>query len=285
MKPFAIIMVLLVVLVGSNSLFVVNEREFAILFQFGATKRSDFQPGIHFKLPFIQNVVKFDKRLLTADTEPQRYLTSEKKDVLVDFYVKWRIADVAKFYATTQGDETRATQRLSPIVRQAVGKAINERTLQEVVGARANVIDQVVKGANEASSDLGIAIADVRIVRVDLPDEISISVFNRMRASRLQVANDLRATGQESAETIRADADRQRQVLMAEALRDSAKIRGDGDAQAAAIYAKAFEGDAEFYSFYRSLEAYRESFRNKDGVLVLDPNSEFFRYFGEGRGQ
>ena len=282
MKPFVIFLALIVALLTSTSMFTVRENEYAVLFQFGAIQRVDYAPGLHFKLPFVQNVVKFERRLLTVDSEPERYLTSERKDVIVDFYAKWRIADVAKFYGAFQGDEALARQRLLQIVREPLRQAFQQRKLQEVVSGRGDLIAQVVKASDTAAQGLGIAVVDVRMIRIDLPDEVSESVFRRMRAERQQVANDLRALGQEASETIRSDADRQRQVLLAEAQRDSSKVRGDGDARAAALYAKAFSGDAEFYAFYRSLEAYRESFRNKDGVMVLDKDSEFFQYFGDG---
>lgn len=281
MKPFFLIVVLGLLVVLGNSLFTVNERELAVLFQFGAVQRTDFGPGIHWKMPFVQNVRKFDRRLLTLDSEPERYLTSERKDVIVDFFVKWRISDVSRFYTATQGDEAQGNARLTPIVREALRKAFNERKLQELVSGRIDVIQQVAKSADEAARDLGISVRDVRIIRIDLPDEVSESVFRRMRAERQKVANDLRAKGQEAAETIRSEADRQRQVLLAIAQRDAAKARGDGEAQAARIYAQAYQANPEFYAFYRSLEAYRESFKNKDGILVLDPKSEFFEYFGK----
>jgi membrane protease subunit HflC len=282
MRPAAIIVALVAALLLSSSVFVVNERELAVLFQFGAVQRTDFAPGLHFKLPLVQNVRKYDRRILTVDTEPERYLTSEKKDVFVDFFVKWKIADVGKFYTATAGDELLAAQRLSPIVRASLRQEISERKLQEVLSGRGDVIGAVIAKADEALVDLGVDVVDVRIVRIDLPDNVSESVYRRMRAERTKVANDLRATGQEAAETIRAEADRQRQVILAEAQRDSQTARGTGDAKAAEIYAKAYGRDAEFYAFYRSLEAYRQSFRDKDGVLVLDPDSEFFQYFGEG---
>jgi modulator of FtsH protease HflC len=283
MRTVGIVIALVAALLLSTSVFVVNEREHAVLFQFGAVQDRRFEPGLHFKLPFFQNVRKFDRRILTLDSQPERYLTSEKKDVFVDFFVKWRIADVRSFYTATSGDEAIANQRLSPIVRQALGKAFNERTLGDVVsGARADVADIILKSTKNAVADLGIEMVDVRIKRIDLPDDVSESVYSRMRAERTKVANELRSEGTEQSETIRAEADRARQVNLAEAERDAAQLRGEGEAEAAAIYAKAYQRDPEFYAFYRSLEAYRESFRNKDGVLVLDPESEFFRYFGEG---
>jgi membrane protease subunit HflC len=282
MKSFGLFIFIGIFILLSNSLFTVNEREMAVLFQFGAVQRTDFKPGIHLKMPFVQNVRKYDRRLLTLDSEPERYLTAERKDVIVDFFVKWRIIDVERFYTATQGQEEQGNARLTPIVREALRKAFNERKLQELVSGRIGVIEQVAKSTDEAARDLGMSVIDVRIIRIDLPDEVSGSVFQRMRAERQKVANDLRAKGQEASETIRSDADRQRQVLLANAGRDASKVRGDGEAQAAQIYAKAYQTDAEFYAFYRSLEAYRESFKNKDGVLVLDPKSEFFDYFGKG---
>jgi membrane protease subunit HflC len=270
-------------LVLANSLFVVSEKDHAILFQFGAVKRADFEPGLHFKVPFVQNVLKFDNRLLSVETEPERYLTSERKDVLVDFYVKWRIADVSAFYQATAGDEQQAIQRLIAIVREPLRQAFNERTLQSLVADRGTVIDQVVRNADEAARSLGIDVVDVRIIRIDLPEEVSESVFRRMRAERQKVANDLRATGQEAAEKIRSDADRQVAVILGEARGEASRIRGEGEAQAAAIFNAAYASEPAFFDFTRSLEAYRESFRNKDGVLVMDRNSEFFRHFGSAR--
>ena len=282
MKPIAVVAALLLAILASSSAFIVRENELAVLFQFGAVQRTDYAPGLHFKLPLVQNVRKFDRRILTLDNEPERYLTSEKKDVFVDFFVKWRILDVSKFYTASSGDEQLAAQRLAPIVRQALGREINSRKLQEVISAeRSNVMEELRESANKAVADLGIQIVDVRIKRIDLPEEVSDSVFRRMRAERTKVANELRSQGQEQSETIRADADRQRQVLLAEAQRDAQTWRGEGDAKAAAIYASAYGEDAEFFAFWRSLQAYREAFRNKDGVIVLDPKSELFEYFGE----
>ena len=287
MKLFAGLAALVVAMLIAGSAFIVNERELAVLFQFGAVQRSDFAPGLHFKMPFVQNVRKFDRRILTLDSQPERYLTGEKKDVVVDFFVKWRIDDVAKYYTSTSGDELLATQRLSPIVRQALGREISERPLQEIVsGERSNLLEELRADTNRAAAELGIEIVDMRISRIELPDDSLVrdSVFNRMRAERKQVANRLRSEGAEAAEKIRSDADRQRQVIVAEAERDAQKIRGEGEAEAAKIYANAYQSDAEFYAFHRSLEAYRAAFRENDGVLVLDPKSEFFQYFsGDGR--
>jgi membrane protease subunit HflC len=283
MKAIAIIVALVLVVVGSNSVFTVRENQYALLFTFGAIARSDFQPGLHFKMPIAQTVRTFDKRLLTVDAEPERYLTSERKDVLVDFYAKWKIADVGRFYSSFQGDEVQANQRLLQIVREPLRQAFQKRMLQEVVSSRGDLITEVVKLSDEAARGLGIQVVDVRMIRIDLPEngEVLRSVFDRMRTERQQVANNLRAEGQEAAETIRSDADRQARVLLAEAQRDAQKVRGEGDAKAAELYARAYGTDAEFYAFHRSLEAYRESFRNKDGVIVLDKDSEFFQYFGD----
>ena len=283
MKPIAILLAGALALLLSSSAFIVNENELAILLQFGAVQRTDYKPGLHFKVPFFQNIRKFDRRILTVRGEPERYLTSENKDVLVDFFVKWRISDVGKFYTATTGDESVAEQRLGPIVRQALGKEISGRKLNEVVsGERSNMMEQLREVANAAVKELGIELVDVRVKRIDFPDQISERVFERMRAERKNVANELRSHGTEASEKIRSEADRQRQVLLAEANRDGQQIRGQGDAEAAKIYAGAYQAEPEFYAFHRSLEAYRRAFENKDGVLVLDPKSEFFKYFENG---
>jgi len=274
-------------LVATSVAFVVHEGQVAILLQFGRISQTEFKPGLHFKLPLVQQVLRFDRRILTLDSTPERYLTSEKKDVSVDFFVKWRIADPAKFYTAVGGDETRAQQRLGPIVREGLRTAINSRTLQEVVSsARSELTDALVTAANRAAQNLGIQIVDVRIKRIDLPEESSVlrSVYERMRSERKQVADSLRAQGNEAAARIRAEADRQVQVLKAEAYRDAQKLRGEGDAQAADISAAAYGADPEFYSFYRSLEAYRNSLgKSGNCVLVLDPTSEFLHYLKDSR--
>jgi membrane protease subunit HflC len=284
MKFTAGIIAVLIVLLGFNSLFVVHEGETALVLQFGRIVRTGDAPGLHAKLPFIQQVMTFDNRILTLEAQPERYFTSEKKSVNVDFYVKWRIADTAAYYRATAGDELQAANRLSPIVKDALRFEFNGRTLQELVAAgRKDVTERVRKQTDAASrKNLGIAVVDVRIKRIDLPDEVSESVYKRMRAERAQLANELRFTGQQAAETIKADADRQAQVIKAEAERDAAKVRGEGDAQAAAIYAQAYGQDPEFFAFYRSLAAYRTSFKDGKGVLVLKPDSEFLRYFNDG---
>ena len=281
MKIISAIAAVLLVLLGLNSVFIVSEGQNALLLQFGRIVRTDFQPGLHFKLPLIQQVMHFDNRILSLDAQPERYFTSEKKSVNVDFYVKWRIADNAMYYRATGGDQLQAAQRLTPIVKDALRFEFNARTLQDLIAGGRNDITERVRKLTDASArkNLGIAVVDVRIKRIDLPDEVSESVYKRMRAERLQLANELRYTGQEAAEKIQADADRQGQILRADADRDAAKVRGEGDAQAAAIYANAYSQDPEFFAFYRSMAAYRKSFEDGKGVLVLKPDSEFLRYF------
>lgn len=287
MKVIYGLIVVVLVLLGVNSAFVVKEGENALLLQFGRIVRADYQPGLHFKIPVVQQVMRFDNRILGLDAQPERYFTSEKKSVNVDFYVKWRIADNAAYYRATSGEQVQAIQRLTPIVKDALRYEFNGRKLEELIaGGREGITDSVRQRTDAAArKNLGIAVVDVRIKRIDLPDEVSGSVYKRMRAERLNLANELRYTGQEAAETIRADADRQKQVLLADANRDATKVRGDGDAQAAAIYAQAYSQDPEFFSFYRSMAAYRKAFADGKGVLVLKPDSEFLRYLNDGPGR
>jgi membrane protease subunit HflC len=279
---YAIVAAVLVLL-GLNSMFVVGEGQSALVLQFGRIVQTDYQPGLHFKLPLMQQVVHFDKRILSLDAPPERYFTSEKKSVNVDFYVKWRIVDNAKYYRATGGDELQATQRLTPIVKDALRFEFNARTLPDLISGGRKDITERVRAQTDASArkNLGIAVVDVRIKRIDLPNEVSESVYKRMRAERLQLANELRYTGQESAAKIQADADRQAQVIKADATRDAATVKGEGDAEAAAIYAKAYGQDPEFYAFYRSMLAYRNSFKDGHDVLILKPDSEFLRYFSQ----
>ncbi|HMN35486.1 MAG TPA: protease modulator HflC [Chiayiivirga sp.] len=287
MKNAAVILVLFAVLLLTSTIFVVREDQVGVLFQLGRIVKTDIEPGVHFKLPLVQDARTFDRRIMTLDSQPERYLTSEKKDVNVDFFAKWRIVEVGRYYTTTSGDELQAMQRLNPIIKEALRNQINQRTLQETVSdARSSMTEALVRTANEGTRSLGIEVVDVRIKRIDLPEEVSESVYNRMRAERSRVANELRSQGVEASETIRANADRERQVILANAERDAQRIRGEGDAQAADIYARAYGQDAEFYAFHRSLESYRTAFEGGDSVLVLDPDSEFFRYFGNaGRGE
>ncbi|MGH8159488.1 MAG: protease modulator HflC [Rhodanobacter sp.] len=283
MKITSAIIAAVIVLLGLNSMFVVNEGQSALLLQFGRIVHTDYQPGLHFKLPLIQQVMHFDKRILSLDAPPERYFTSEKKSVNVDFYVKWRVIDNAAYYQATGGDQLIAAQRLTPIVKDALRFEFNARTLPDLIsGGRKDITERVRQQTDvSARKNLGIAVVDVRIKRIDLPNEVSESVYKRMRAERLQLANELRFTGQESAETIQADADRQGQVLRADAQRDAAKVRGEGDAQAAQIYAEAYNQDPEFFAFSRSLQAYKTSFEDGKGMLILKPDSEFMRYFSQ----
>lgn len=284
MKAIIPVIAVVVGFLAMDSVYQVQESQVALRFQFGRIVESDIQPGIHFKLPLAQNVLKFDRRVLSLDGQPERYLTSEKKDVNVDFFVKWRIADVRRFYGATAGSEANAMQRLSPIIKEAIRNEFNQRTLQDVVaGERTNLAERFVEVSNRGAGELGVEVVDVRIKRIDLPEDggVIASVFERMRAERLRVANALRAEGQEQSETIRSNADRQRVVIVAEADRDSQRLRGEGDAVAAETYADAFGGSAEFYAFNRSLEAYRNAFGSGKDVLVLDRDADFMRYFRE----
>lgn len=285
MKPLIPVILVAALFLGMDSVYQVQESQVAVRFQIGRIVETDIQPGIHFKLPLVQNVLKFDRRILSLDGQPERYLTSEKKDVNVDFFVKWKIADVRRYYQATAGNEINAQQRLSPIIKEAIRNEINQRTLKDVVGGeRTNLAERFVEVANRAAESLGVVVVDVRIKRIDLPEDgqVIASVFERMRAERLRVANELRAQGTEQSETIRSNADRQRAVIVAEAERDAQRLRGEGDAQAAQTYASAYEDNAEFYAFYRSLEAYRNGFADGQGVLVLDKDADFLRYFNNG---
>ncbi len=284
MKIVAAVLAVLLVLIGADSLFTVRQDQTALLLQFGRIVRTSYAPGLHFKLPFVQQVVKFDNRILTLDAQPERYFTAEKKSVNVDFYVKWQIANPTLYYQATAGNELQATSRLSPIVKDALRFEFNARPLDELIsGGRKGITEQVREQANAAAGrTLGIRVVDVRIKRIDLPDTVSESVFNRMRAERMNLANALRSSGQEEATKIRADADRQAQVLLAQADSQATVIRGQGDAKAATIYAQAYGQDPQFFAFYRSLEAYRRSFGQGHGVLLLKPGSEFLRYFDGG---
>jgi len=266
------------------SLFMVDETQTAIRFQLGEIVEANYKPGLHWKWPLINNVRKFDRRLQTLDTEPERFLTAEKKNVIVDSFAMWRIEDVRLFYTTVGGDPAQANVRLDQIVKDSLRSEFSKRTIQEVVsGDRDQIMETLSRLLREQATQLGIAAVDVRIKRINLPDDVSSSVFSRMKAERLRVAKDFRSRGGEAAERIRADADRQSTVLLAEAYRDAERQRGEGDAQSADIYAQAYGKDQEFYNFYRSLSAYRQSFVGKDDVLVLQPDSQFFRYFDKAQ--
>jgi len=267
------------------SVFVVTERELAVKFRLGEFLEADYEPGLHFKYPFINNVRKFDARILTLDMEPERYLTLEKKNVIVDSFVKWHIEDVPSFYKTTGGDERRAELRLSQIIKEGLRNEFGKRTIQEAIsGERTEIMSVITEQFAQQADQFGVNVVDVRIKRVELPPEVSSSVFRRMEAERTRVAKELRAQGAEAAERIQADADRQRTVILAEAFRDAERTRGEGDAKAAEIYAQAFGQNEEFYRLYRSLGAYRKVFSSKEDVLVVDPQSEFFRYFKDAAG-
>lgn len=281
-----LIPLVIAVVIGMSSLFTVEEREWAILFKLGEIKKTDYEPGLHFKIPFINNVIKFDKRILTVDAEPQRFLTGEKKDVDVDSFVKWQITDPAKFYNATGGDARRAEQLIYQKVDANLRRAFGNRTVQEVVSAeRKTIMGVVTERANTESQDLGISIIDVRLQRVNLPENISESVYQRMRSERQRVAKDLRSRGKEAAERIRATADRERTEILAEAYREAEIIRGQGDAVSTETYAKAFGRDEEFYSFYRRMNAYESSFSNSNDVLLLQPDSDFFKFFKDPDAQ
>ena len=275
-----IIVLLAALIIGWNSFFVVNQTERAIVLQFGRVVDSDVAPGLHFKLPFVQEAHQFDGRLLTLDTATQRYLTLEKKALMVDSYAKWRIADVQRFYTATSGLRAIAEERLSRQLESGLRNEVARRTLHEVVsGERDQLMADITATLDEsARRELGIEVVDVRVKAIDLPNEVNRSVFDRMSTEREREAREHRAKGRELGEGIRADADRQKRVIIAEAFRESEKIRGDGDAKAAKIYAEAYTKDPEFYAFSRSLQAYRESFASKSDVLVLDPESDFFKY-------
>lgn len=279
-KSIGLIAVVLVLVLASFSLFTVKEWERAILFQFGEIVRADYEPGLHFKIPVIQNVRKYNGRIMTMDAQAERYLTAEKKNLIVDAFVKWRIEDVRRYYTAMGGDEMRARDRLSQIIKDGLRAEFGRRTVQEVVsGERTAVMAVLQVNADNQAAEFGIEIVDVRLKRVDLPEDVSASVYRRMEAERVRVATDLRSRGAEAAERIRADADRQRTIILAEAYRESENLRGAGDARAAQIYAEAFSGDPEFFSFYRSINAYRSAFSDPNDVMVLDPESDFFKYF------
>jgi membrane protease subunit HflC len=276
----AVVVVAILALVGSSSLFVVQEQQLALLLRLGEIVDADFKPGLHFKVPVIQDVVKFDKRIQTLDANPERFLTVEKKFVVVNSYAKWRISDVAQFFRSTRGSADATSRLLSARINAALRDEFGKRTVQEVVsGERTEIMATLARNANEQAADLGVEIVDVRIKQIDFSEDISENIYERMRTERHRVAAELRAQGAEAAERIQADADRQRVEIVSTAYRDAELLRGEGDAQAAETYARAFEKNAEFYSFWRSLTAYRDVFSGGGSMMVLDPDSEFFRYF------
>ena len=275
-----------VVLVIWASVFTVDERQKAILFKFGEILKSDYEPGLHFKVPVINNVRKFDARILTIDQKAERFLTAEKKDLIVDSYVKWRIVDVEQYYKTTTGDENQAARLLYENINNGLRDEFGKRTVQEVIaGDRSEIMSIMTAEATEKARQLGIEVIDVRIKKIDLPSRVSESVYRRMRAERERVARDFRSKGAEAAERIRADADRQRAVILAEAYRDSEITRGEGDARATEIYANAFGKNEDFFRFHRSLNAYKNNFSSSEDIILLEPDSEYFRFFNESSGK
>jgi len=265
---------------GSTMVFTVSETERAIKFRLGEVIESEFESGLHFKMPFINNVRKFDKRILTMDSKPERFLTSEKKNVIVDSYVKWRIADVKTFYTSVAGDIRQANIRLDQIIKDAFRSEFSKRTIKQLVSTdRYAIRSALIKGTSPIAYKLGIEIVDVQVKRIDLPGDVSSSVYRRMEAERERVAREFRSQGKEAAERIRADADKQREIILANAFRDAEILRGNGDATSADIYARAYGADIEFFTFYRSMNAYKKTFRNKGDMLVVEPDSDFFKYF------
>ena len=274
------IIVVTIFFLGSSAIYIVDERQQAILFQLGEVIDVKTEPGLYFKIPVAQNVRYFEKRILTMDTEePERFITSEKKNVLVDLFVKWRIIDVKQYYISVRGDESLAQTRLAQTINASLRDEFGNRTVHDVVSGERDVIMEIMrqKADNDARS-IGVEVVDVRLKRVDLPQEVSESVYRRMEAERKRVANELRSTGAAESEKIRADADKQREIILAEAYREAQKTMGDGDSQASATYAAAFQKDPEFYAFWRSIDAYKQSFKNKSDMMVLEPTSDFFKY-------
>jgi membrane protease subunit HflC len=285
---FLLIVAVLAIIAVRMAVFTVDEREHAVKFRIGEIIKADYEPGLHFKLPLVNNVAKYPKRILTYENSEEKFLTGEKKNLIVDYFVTWRIVDPAQYYRSVMGDEALAVDRLAAIVKEGIKAAISQRTVQEVVSAeRSELMAEMLTQAQQRSPELGIEVVDVRVKRIDLSEEVSDSVYQRMRQERQRVATQLRAEGDEQYERIRAEADRQRTVILSEAYRDAERIRGSGDAQAAEIYAQAYAQDPDFYAFYRSMQAYRESIGRDQDVLVLQPDSDFFQFLqkqlGNGR--
>ena len=269
----------LIVILARMAVFTVDQRDYAVKFQFSEIVQADFAPGLHFKVPFIQYVRNYPKRIINLKPQGEKFLTGEKKNLIVDYFVMWRIIDPAQYYRAVRGDETLAIERLSAIIKEGIKAAISQRTVQQVVSAqRSELMEEMLKAARERTPEIGIQIVDVRVKRIELAEEVSESVYNRMRQERQRVASQLRAEGDEEFERIRADADRQRTVILSEAYRDAERIRGAGDAKAAEIYAEAYAKDRDFYAFYRSMQAYRQSLGRDQDVLVLQPDSDFFKF-------
>ena len=281
-------LIVAILLVASQSIYTVDQTKYAIKFQLGEIVETKTQPGLYFKIPLVQNVRFYDNRNLTLEnSEPDRVTTSEKTPLLVDFIVLWRINDVKQYYVSVQGDEEAARRRISQTVRSNLAEEFNKRTMHDAISTERDRITAVTRQKADADAKtIGVEVVDVRLRRIELPPDVTGPVYQRMESERRRVANELRSTGAAESEKIRADADRQRQVILADAYRQAQKIKGEGDAKASAVYAQAYGQNPEFYAFYRSLEAYRSTFRNRSDLLVLDPSAEFFQYFkqsGSGR--
>ncbi len=287
MIPKIIISIVVLTLLASVSLFKVEQWEQAIVFKFREIERADYKSGLHLKMPGVNTSQTFEARLLNLDQAPQRFLTKEKKDVIVDYYVKWRISDVSKFYTISLGgDVPYANELLEQRITRALRDEFGKKTVQEVVaGERGEIFDAVASTISQLPQELGITVIDIRTKRIDLPEEVSDSVYERMRAERLRVAKDFRARGEEAAERISAAADREREIILANAYRDAEIVRGEGDAQATETYAVAFSKDKEFYAMYRSFSAYQNSFDGKNDILLISPDSDFFKYFTHPQGR
>lgn len=278
--------VAVVAVVVYASTFIVNQWEVALKLRLGEIVDSDYAPGLHWMMPVINNVKKFDARIQTLDARPERFLTIEKKDVIVDSFAKWRISNVAQFYRSTGGSDDKTSRLLAERINTSLRNEFGKRTIKEVVsGERGEIMALLTKDSDAQANELGVEILDVRIKQIDLPPEVSESVYDRMRAERERVARDLRARGGEAAERIRAEADREKVVIVADAYKEAEQLRGEGDGKAAETYANAFNQDAEFYAFYRSLNAYKNSFKDRSDVMVLQPDSDFFRYLKSQRGE
>ena len=282
----ALVAIIALGILGAMSVFTVDERERALKLRLGKVERADYEPGIHFKIPFfVEQVKKFDARIQNLDTSPQRFLTLEKKNVMVDSFIKWRINDVETYYTSTGGNAVLAGDRLSVVIQKGLKDEFGKRTIQQVVsGERSEIMSKLTVAAKVQADELGIEVIDVRIKRIDLPEQVSQSVFERMAAERKEVAQRFRSEGEEQSRFIRAEADREREVILAEAERDAQRIRGEGDSRATDIFAQAFGRDPEFYGLYRSLDAYRNTFDSDANVILLEPNNQFFRFFNEARG-
>ncbi|RDH84246.1 MAG: protease modulator HflC [endosymbiont of Escarpia spicata] len=268
------------------STFIINQWEMALKLRLGEIVDSDYEPGLHWMVPVLNNVKKFDGRIQTLDARPERFLTVEKKDVIVDSFAKWRISNVAQFFRSTGGSDAKTSRLLAERINTSLRNEFGKRTIQEVIsGDRTEIMALLTKDSDAKAAELGVEILDVRVKQIDLPPEVSESVYERMRAERERVARDLRAKGGEASERIRAEADRERVVIVADAYREAEQLRGEGDGKSAEIYAKAYEQDSEFYAFYRSLNAYKNSFNNRSDVMVLQPDSDFFRYLKNRQGE